>query len=72
MRANFSEKGEFKFGKSSYEKARETAQNCAKFKLDNDEEEMACGGEIGCYDCAFRRWSAESFTCAMLVCAIEK
>ena len=44
MRANFSEKGEFKFGKFDYEKARETAENCAKFKLDNDEEEMACGG----------------------------
>ncbi|EKU10411.1 hypothetical protein CSUNSWCD_939 [Campylobacter showae CSUNSWCD] len=50
MRANFSEKGKFKFGKFDYEKARETAQNCAKFKLDNDEEEMACGGEISCYD----------------------
>ncbi|WP_304345640.1 molybdopterin biosynthesis protein MoeB [Campylobacter showae] len=65
MRANFSEKGEFKFGKFDYEKAREIAQNCAKFKLDNDEEEMAYGGEISCYDCAFRRWSAESFTCAI-------
>ena len=66
MSLNFNEKGEFKFGKFNYEKARETAENCAKFKLDNDEEEMACGGEISCYDCAFRRWGAESFACAML------
>ncbi|WP_297997520.1 molybdopterin biosynthesis protein MoeB [uncultured Campylobacter sp.] len=71
MRSNFNEKGEFRFGKSSYEKARKTAENCAKFKLDNDEEEMACGGEISCYDCAFRRWSAESFICVILFSAIK-
>ena len=64
MHSNFNEKGGFKFGKIDYEKAREIAQNCAKFKLDNDEEKMVCGGEISCYDCAFRHWSAESFTCA--------
>ena len=63
MRANFSEKGEFKSGRFDYEKARGTAENCAKFKLDNDEEEMSCGGEISCYDCAFRRWSKDSFIC---------
>jgi len=67
MNLNFNEKGEFRFGKFDYEKARETAQNCAKFKLDNDEEETSCGGEISCYDCTFRRWSAESFTCALLL-----
>ena len=63
MRANFNEKGEFRFGKFDYEKECETAENCAKFKLDNDEEEMACGGERSCYDCAFRRWGAVSFIC---------
>jgi len=68
MNLNFNEKGEFRFGKFNYEKARETAENCAKFKLDNDEEETSCGGgEISCYDCAFRRWSAEGFTCALLL-----
>jgi hypothetical protein len=45
MSLNFNEKGEFRFGKFNYEKAREIARNCAKFKLDNDEEEMSCGGE---------------------------
>ena len=63
MRSNFNEKGEFRFGKSSYEKARKTAENCAKFKLDNDEEEMACSGERSCYDCAFKRRSAQGFIC---------
>nr|WP_315018439.1 molybdopterin biosynthesis protein MoeB [uncultured Campylobacter sp.] len=63
MSLNFNEKGEFRFGKFNYEKARETAQNCAKFKLDNDEEETSFGGERSCYDCAFRRWSAQSFIC---------
>ena len=43
MSLNFNEKGEFGFGKFNYEKAREIAQNCAKFKLDSDEEEMSCG-----------------------------
>ena len=63
MSLNFNEKGEFRFGKFNYEKAREIARNCAKFKLDNDEEETSCGGERSCYDCAFRRWSAQSFIC---------
>lgn len=57
MSLNFNEKGEFRFGKFHYEKAREIAQNCAEFKLDNDEEERSC------CDCAFRRWSAQSFIC---------
>ena len=72
MRSSFNEKGEFRFGKFNYEKARKTAEGCAKFRFDNDEEEMACGGEKSCYDCAFRRWSAESFNCAMIACGIEK
>ncbi len=45
MIQNFNEKNEFKYGKFNYEKAHQIAQNCAKFKLDNDEEKMACGGE---------------------------
>ena len=40
MRANFNKKGEFKFGKFDYEKARETAEGCSNFKLDNNEEEL--------------------------------
>ncbi|WP_194167656.1 molybdopterin biosynthesis protein MoeB [Campylobacter concisus] len=50
MMQNFNEKNEFKYGKFNYEKAHQIAQNCAKFKLDNNEEEMACGGERSCYD----------------------
>ncbi len=63
MSLNFNEKGEFRFGKFNYEKAREIARNCAKFKLDNDEEDTSYGGERSCYDCAFRRWSVQSFIC---------
>ena len=48
MGLNFNEKGEFKFGKFNYKKARETAENCAKFKLDNNEDEISCGGERSC------------------------
>ncbi len=61
MSLKFNEKGEFRFGKFHYEKVRETAEGCSQFKLDNDEEETSCGGEWSCYDCAFRRWSAQSF-----------
>ena len=63
MMQNFNEKNEFKYGKFNYEKAHQIAQNCAKFKLDSDEEEMSCGGERSCYDCAFRRWSKDNFIC---------
>ena len=63
MMQNFNEKNEFKYGKFNYDKAREIAQNCAKFKLDSDEEETSCGDEKSCYDCAFRRWSKDSFIC---------
>lgn len=63
MMQNFNEKNEFKYGKFNYEKAHQIAQNYAKFKLDNDEEEMVCRGERNCYDCAFRRWSKDSFIC---------
>jgi len=63
MSLNFNEKGEFRFGKFNYEKAREIAQNCAKFKLDSDEEETSSGDERSCYDCALRRWSKDSFIC---------
>ncbi|WP_084109866.1 molybdopterin biosynthesis protein MoeB [Campylobacter concisus] len=60
---NFNEKNEFKYGKFNYEKAHQIAQNCTKFKLDSDEEETSCGDEKSCYDCAFRRWSKDSFIC---------
>ena len=40
MSLNFNEKGEFRFGKFNYEKAREAARNCVNFRLDNDEEEL--------------------------------
>ncbi|WP_107697876.1 molybdopterin biosynthesis protein MoeB [Campylobacter concisus] len=63
MMQNFNEKNEFKYSKFNYEKTHQIAQNCAKFKLDSDEEETSCGGETSCYDCAFRRWSKDSFIC---------
>lgn len=40
MSLNFNKKGEFRFGKFNYEKARETAEGYSKFKLDNNEEKL--------------------------------
>jgi molybdopterin biosynthesis protein moeB len=62
----FYEKGEFIHGKLDYENASLCAKKCQNFKLDNDYEEMASGGERSCYDCAFRRWSKDSFFCMVL------
>lgn len=63
---DFDEKFEFIYGKTDYEKALLVAKNCPNFKPDNDYEEMASGGERSCYDCAFRRWSKDSFVCMVL------
>gem|GEM_PF-6879077 len=37
-----------------------------KFLLCIDDTDKL-GSEISCYGCAFRRWSAGSFTCALLL-----
>lgn len=38
-------------------------QNCPNFETDNDYEECYNAVEINCYNCLFRRWSADGFTC---------
>ena len=63
---DFDENSKFIYGKTNYEKARHCAKKCLNFKTDNDYEEMASGGEVSCYDCAFRRWSKDNFVCMVL------
>lgn len=54
----------FKFGKNNYEKAILAADNCTNFKLDRDEEEFVTStNNNSCYNCLFRRWTSDSFTC---------
>lgn len=37
--------------------------NCPEFETDNDYEECYNEVELNCYNCLYRRWSAEGFTC---------
>jgi hypothetical protein len=54
----------FKYGKSEYEKAMQSACGCQFFKLDCDEDEFVTSTKkASCYNCLFRRWSSDSFTC---------
>ncbi|MDD5051349.1 MAG: molybdopterin biosynthesis protein MoeB [Sulfuricurvum sp.] len=52
----------FQFGKNAYAEAINAA--CDFFVLDKDEDELVTSTEQNsCYNCLFRRWTRESFTC---------
>jgi hypothetical protein len=54
----------FKYGKCAYQKALKVAVACDFFELDKDEDELIVSTQkVSCYNCLFRRWSAQSFTC---------
>ena len=54
----------FKYGKYAYQRASEVATACDFFELDKDEDELIVSTQKdSCYNCLFRRWSAQSFTC---------
>ncbi|MFT7004277.1 MAG: hypothetical protein ACJAWW_001634 [Sulfurimonas sp.] len=54
----------FKYGRVDYEKAIEQALSCSSFVLDKDEDELVTSTEKNsCYNCLFRRWTKDSFTC---------
>ncbi|WP_136523419.1 hypothetical protein [Geomonas ferrireducens] len=61
-RAN--EKGvmEFAHGKEAWSLAEQAALACTCFVPDVEEEQLA-EEDRSCYDCRYRRWSVESFTC---------
>ena len=56
------EKKIFLFGQNAEAEAEQAAQNCAAFRLDY-EEELATTTERSCYNCRYRRWTADSFQC---------
>ena len=58
----FSGKKYFKFGQDSYRLAAETAGKCSSF-INDDEDEIVCDDERSCYNCRYRRWTADSFEC---------
>lgn len=55
----------FKAGRGQYLLARQAAQACAQFALD-DEDEQIDDVPRSCYNCQYRRWAAESFECLSL------
>jgi hypothetical protein len=60
-------KKEFLGGKNDYTLAAQIAEKCDDFKLD-DEDELVTDEPKSCYNCRYRRWTEESFTC----CKLEK
>lgn len=52
----------FACGKEDYERAAAAARECTAFARD-DEDELVCDDAVSCYNCKYRRWSAESFYC---------
>lgn len=53
---------EFKAGKHKWDLAKQAAENCPNFKMD-DEDELVSEEFTSCYNCRYRRWKVESFTC---------
>ncbi len=49
-------------GKNDWDGAAKAAGNCADFRADV-EEELVIDEPLSCYNCRYRRWTAESFTC---------
>jgi hypothetical protein len=57
-----SDKRVFSHGQESWLLAAETARRCPSFARD-DEDETVCEEERSCYNCRYRRWTADSFEC---------
>jgi hypothetical protein len=57
-------KGEkvFSLGKEAWQEAVELANICKHFSSD-DEDEWVSEKQRSCYNCRYRRWTPESFTC---------
>lgn len=58
------EKGEPEFngGKQDWSAAAKAAEECSRFQED-DEDELIADEPVSCYNCRYRRWTADSFVC---------
>ncbi|MBR4767017.1 MAG: molybdopterin biosynthesis protein MoeB [Clostridia bacterium] len=52
----------FAGGKNAFDDAARAAENCPFFSEDC-EDELVCDDEVSCYNCRYRRWTAENFEC---------
>lgn len=55
-------KKHFLYGKENRKQAEQAAKLCGNFRRDY-EEECFYDEEITCYNCRYRRWTADSFQC---------
>jgi len=58
-------KKRFQFGKDNYLIAAGVALRCSSFTCDDDDETV-CDDKRSCYNCRYRRWTADSFECMKL------
>lgn len=49
-------------GKNDWSGAAEKASRCPSFRPDV-EDELVAEEPVSCYNCLFRRWTADSFVC---------
>ncbi len=54
---------EFLGGKEDWSGAAREAVHCLSFRPDVEEEQVA-DEAISCYNCRYRRWTADSFVCS--------
>ena len=52
----------FAGGKNAFDDAAREAENCPFFSEDC-EDELFCDDETSCYNCRYRRWTADRFEC---------
>ena len=52
----------FNCGLGNWEAAAAAASDCASFRAD-DEDEQCAEDDQSCYNCRYRRWTADSFAC---------
>ena len=56
----------FAGGRENWSAAAAVADACQNFSADDDDEQ--CAEELlSCYNCRYRRWTPESFTCLAAV-----
>lgn len=53
---------EFTGGKLAWDEAHRLAAACGHFQEDVDDEQVA-DESVSCYNCRYRRWTANSFLC---------
>jgi len=52
----------FAGGQEDWAGAAAAAESCSGFRADDDDEQCA-EEDRSCYNCRYRRWTAESFSC---------